>query len=147
MTAAKRGATPVGVVLAGGPLAEFVERILIRMMEGLRGSGRYMVMDRRAKMPTSCWGGDNYRRVGIVAVNWENLAYEQRAEPSMISDRARGVMRVVVTWERLYEGKTERCAFRRALDEAIEECRRMNMAYVRKLLGLPPAEDADADAA
>ena len=36
----------------------------------------------------------------------------------MISRRARGVVRVVATWERCNVGKTDRCAFSKARAEA-----------------------------
>lgn len=36
----------------------------------------------------------------------------------MISLRAKGVKRIVATWEKLNVGKTDRCAFNRALNEA-----------------------------
>jgi len=36
----------------------------------------------------------------------------------MISTHARGVVDVVETWERLNVGKTDRCAYARALAEA-----------------------------
>ncbi len=38
--------------------------------------------------------------------------------PAMISARARGIKRVVGTWERLHCGKTDRCAYGRAYREA-----------------------------
>jgi len=71
----------------------------------------YIVMDRAAKMPGNCWG--QYRRVAVVEV-------EAGVKPKMISERARGVVRVVQTWEKQHVGTTERCAFRRALIEARE---------------------------
>ena len=69
----------------------------------------FVVMSSCAHMPNSCWG--TYRRVALVEV-------VAGAKPKMISDRARGVVRVVQTWERLSVGSTARCAYRRALAEA-----------------------------
>ena len=57
---------------------------------------------------------DRYMRIGLLEVE------EGLEDVSMISRRAKGVIRVVKTWERLYAGKTERCAFRKALKEAEE---------------------------
>ena len=74
---------------------------------------RFIVMDRTAHMPSSARG--MYRRVAVVETD-----LPEGEEPKMISDRARGVVRLVRTWERLNVGKTERCAFQRALSEAYE---------------------------
>jgi len=70
----------------------------------------YIVQTAAAPMPNSCWGV--YRRVAVLEV-----------EPgvdhvAMISDRARGVRRVVRTWEARNVGTTPRCAYERALAEA-----------------------------
>lgn len=73
---------------------------------------RYEIKVSRAAMPASCWGGGSYYRIGILEVEkWAPY-------PAMISDHARGVIRVVRTWERLYRGTTDRCAFGRAYAEA-----------------------------
>jgi len=74
---------------------------------------RFIVMDRTAHMPSSARG--EYRRVAVVETD-----LPEGEEPKMISERARGVVRLVRTWERLNVGKTERCAFQRALSEAYE---------------------------
>jgi hypothetical protein len=70
----------------------------------------YIIKVSAAKMPQSCWG--RYARIAVLEV-----------EPgvdaaSMISERARGVRRIVRTWERLNVGSTDRCAFARAEREA-----------------------------
>jgi hypothetical protein len=69
----------------------------------------FVVLDKAAKMPGTCWG--IYRRVAVLEVT-------QGAIPAMISRRARGVVRVVATWERCNVGKTDRCAFSKARAEA-----------------------------
>lgn len=69
----------------------------------------FIVRDASAKMPTSCKG--RYRRVAVMEV-------ERGTIPRMISIRAKGVVRVVETWERLNVGRTDRCAFSRAMAEA-----------------------------
>jgi hypothetical protein len=69
----------------------------------------FIVMDACAKMPNSCWG--IYRRVAVLEVIEGTI-------PAMISKRARGVVRVVATWEKLNVGKTDRCAFSKARAEA-----------------------------
>jgi len=69
----------------------------------------YIVKTSAAKMPRSCWG--RYVRVAVLEV-------EAGTEPAMISERARGVVRIVETWERLSVGKTNRCAAARAVAEA-----------------------------
>lgn len=79
----------------------------------------YVVKTAAAQMPGSCWGV--YRRVAVLEV-------ERGTVPAMISERARGVVRVVETWEKLNVGKTERCAYRVALREAEELAARLNAA-------------------
>lgn len=70
---------------------------------------RLVIVSKCAKMPSSCWG--KYRRVALMRVTheWRN---------TMISPRAKGVVEVVCTWEKLNYGKTNRCAYRRAMIEA-----------------------------
>ena len=78
----------------------------------------YIIRTSKAKMPTSCWG--TYRRVAVLEV-------EAGVETvSMISDRARDVISVVQTWEKLNVGITERCAYQQALAEANELCDTLN---------------------
>lgn len=79
-------------------------------------SPRYIVKTSSAKMPASCWG--TYRRVAVLEV-------EPGAKPAMISERARGVVRVVRTWEKCSDRGTN-TAFRRALREAEELARKLN---------------------
>jgi hypothetical protein len=94
----------------------------------------YIVMTARAPMPSSCWG--KYGRVAVIEMDDDWLAVERmRAmlqgrrppiRPAMISERARGVVRVVATWERLNIGRTARCAFDRAGEEAYRLAGRLN---------------------
>ena len=72
---------------------------------------RYIVMTAAARMPASCKG--RYARVAVV-----ELEPGFTGSPKMISERARGVRRIVETWEKCHVGKTERCAYERALAEA-----------------------------
>lgn len=78
----------------------------------------YIVMTAAAAMPATCWG--KYRRVAVVEVE------QGAAWPAMISERARGVVRIVATWERRNVGTTERCAYARALTEAQELADKLN---------------------
>jgi hypothetical protein len=71
----------------------------------------FVVKTSSANMPSHCWG--DYARVGVLEIDTE-----QTDDPKMISTHARGVVRVVQTWEKCNVGKTERCAFRRALAAA-----------------------------
>lgn len=79
---------------------------------------KFVVKSSAARMPQSCWG--TYRRVAVleVAVN--------APEPRMISDRARGVVGIVRTWERLHVGSTARCAYQVAMMEAAELAAQLN---------------------
>ena len=51
----------------------------------------FIVMERTASMPRSCWG--TYRRIVVVEVLQGNV-------PKMISPRARGMVRIIRTWDR-----------------------------------------------
>lgn len=90
----------------------------------------YRVMTAAAAMPNSCWG--TYRRVAVVEVATADTL------PAMISERARGVVRIVKTWEKLNVGSTARCAYSRAVVAA--------EALVAKLVGEARVEDAIATA-
>ena len=79
---------------------------------------RYIVMTASAKMPLTCKG--RYGRVAVVEVEDPNVT------PKMISERARNVRRVVETWERQYWGRTDRCAFYRAVGEAQQMADKLN---------------------
>ena len=75
---------------------------------------RFIVMTATAQMPASV--RSPYQRVAVVEVDEAILGPDEL--PKMISPRARGVIRVVETWERCFVGSSDRCAFRRALVEA-----------------------------
>jgi hypothetical protein len=80
----------------------------------------FIVMHRSAHMPNSCRG--RYRRVGIVETD---LPIGQ--EPKMLSTHARGVVKIVKTWERLnHTTGGPRTAFSRALVEAQEMVNKLN---------------------
>jgi hypothetical protein len=71
----------------------------------------YIVQTAAACMPSSCKYGP-YRRVAVIEVE------DGVQRVAMISPRARGAVRVVKTWERLYAGSTDRCAYSVALATA-----------------------------
>jgi len=79
----------------------------------------YVVKTACAKMPSSVKG--TYRRVAVLEV-------DPGTEPIMISERARGVRRIVHTWDRLNVGTTDRCAYRVALVEAEKMAADLNNA-------------------
>jgi hypothetical protein len=74
---------------------------------------KFVVVSSAAAMPNSCWGV--YKRIGVLEVAAD--ADENRLT---IDARRKGVIRIVTTWERLNVGRTERCAYQRALAEARE---------------------------
>ncbi len=83
----------------------------------------------KAQRPSSCWGGARYYRVAVLEVE---PGVERVA---MISERARGVVRVVRVWDRLYRGG-ERSAFARAMrdaEELVEELTSAELAGERGL--------------
>ncbi|CAB4161956.1 hypothetical protein UFOVP786_17 [uncultured Caudovirales phage] len=77
----------------------------------------YIVKDSAARMPSTCKG--RYRHVAVMEV-------EPGTVPAMISARARGVRRIVQTWDKVNVGLTGRCAFKRALAEATRVADQMN---------------------
>ena len=81
----------------------------------------YIVQTATARMPNSCWG--RYGRVAVLEIE-KNLPTDYR--PAMIAARAKGVVRIVETWERCNIGKTRRCSFRKALVEANDLAARLN---------------------
>jgi hypothetical protein len=83
---------------------------------------RFIVMSAAASMPNSCWG--RYGRVAVVelAPAWA----EAGDRPLRISERTKGVARIVATWERQHIGRTPRGAFQRAMVEAQEMAERLN---------------------
>lgn len=72
---------------------------------------RYIVMTATAQMPSSVRSA--YRRVAVVETD-----LPEGEEPKMISDRARGVVRIVETWERCNVGRNVRSAYARACEAA-----------------------------
>ncbi len=79
---------------------------------------KFIVKSSAARMPPNCWG--TYRRVAVLEV------VADAPEPRMISDRARGVVGIVRTWERLHVGSTARCAYQVAMMEAAELAAELN---------------------
>jgi hypothetical protein len=55
----------------------------------------YIVMTASAKMPSSCRG--IYRKVAVVEV-------EAGVQPKMISEHAKGVVRIVALWDKRHAG-------------------------------------------
>lgn len=70
---------------------------------------RFIVMTSSAKMPGSV--KSHYRNVAVVET-------DQEGEPKMISTHARHCVRVVKHYGPRFVGKTDRCAYNTALDDA-----------------------------
>ncbi len=92
-------------------------------MTATKTNTHYIIQSASAKMPNSCWG--QYGRVAVLEVE------DGVDHVAMISGRARGVVRVVETWEKLNVGKFQstgdnvwkgkgKCAFSCALKEAAD---------------------------
>ena len=78
---------------------------------------QFIVQTAAANMPSSCKG--IYRRVAVLEVE------DGVTSVKMISPRARGVVRVVATWEKCH-AKGENTAFSRALADAREMAAELN---------------------
>ncbi len=82
----------------------------------------HIVMTASAHMPSSCKG--TYRRVAVVEVA------DPANPPKMISERAKGVVKIVRIWERLNVGKTTKCAYAVAFAEANALAAELNREHV-----------------
>lgn len=82
----------------------------------------HIVMTASAKMPSSCKG--RYGKVAVVQLTQEFTAQGKR--PKMISNRAKGVLRIVWQSGPQNIGRTERCGFQRALAEAMRYAEELN---------------------
>jgi hypothetical protein len=87
----------------------------------------YIIQTASAQMPSSCKG--IYKRIAVLEV----AAGINKA--SMISERVKDVVRVVETWERLNVGKTEKCAYARAMVEAEALRRKLMNRHERQRFG------------
>ena len=73
----------------------------------------YQVLTASAQMPGNCWG--RYSKIAVAEIDPAQVPADGI---KMISNRARGVVRIIQIWDRLHHGTTERCAYRRAYREA-----------------------------
>ena len=88
------------------------------ILDAIAHPTHFIVQTAAAPMPNSCWG--EYRRVAVLEVDANKNCV------SMISERARGVKRIVRTWEKCNVGTTERCAYDRAVKAARELAASLN---------------------
>jgi len=89
---------------------------------------RFIVMERTAKPPGRLKGGC-YIKVAVVEVEADFVG-----EPKMISERAKGVIRIVELWDQCYVGVTEKSAGFRARRDVQELCRKLNCPLERIVL-------------
>jgi hypothetical protein len=75
-----------------------------------------IVMSASCTPAANCWG--RYKRVAVVLVDRDALRELGREFPTMISKHAKGVVRIVRTWNNMNVGTTVNCAYQRALIEA-----------------------------
>jgi len=85
---------------------------------------RFIVMTSSAKMPMSCKG--RYGNVAVVELTEEYAAANK--VPLLISERARGVARIVWHSGPCNIGSTDRCAFARAMIDAKHDAEKLNAA-------------------
>ena len=84
-------------------------------------STEYIIMTATAKMPAS----NRYGRYGKVAL----VEVEKGKTPKMISERARGMVRIVELRDRLFWGSTPKCAFQKALAELTARAAQLNAEH------------------
>lgn len=85
---------------------------------------RFIVMEKRTG---STWG--TYIKVAVLEIESDFVGV-----PKMISERARGVIRIVESWGPRNLGHTERSAGFRARRDARELCRKLNCPLERIVL-------------
>lgn len=73
-----------------------------------------VVISSSEHMPNSCKG--TYRRLAILTVYPDSVPHE-------ISERPKCVIQVIRGWRKLNVGSTGKCAFNRALVEALDEAK------------------------
>jgi hypothetical protein len=72
----------------------------------------FIIKESCAQMPGSCkYGSGEYIKIGLMQM-------EQGVKPSMISDRAKGCIKVLAVWDRVHDGTTERCESYRIRQQA-----------------------------
>jgi hypothetical protein len=89
------------------------------LREEERMNTEYVVKVSKAAMPSSCWG--RYVHVAVMEV-------EKGTFPTMISERARGVVRIIYVSRNLFEGSSNRCAAAKAIAAAEKFCDEQNAA-------------------
>lgn len=85
---------------------------------------RFIVMESAAVVRGRMRQFGRYRRVAVVEITPEMAAAGDR--PKMISERARGLVRIVEEWGPVNQGKTERSAYYLAIREAEEMAGELN---------------------
>lgn len=90
----------------------------------------WTVLTSSAKMPQSCRG--RYRNVALVKLTQEYTA--KGLLPAMISERARGVLRII-RMGHYHVGETERGAYQKALTEANDRAHRLNNTHPEAIAG------------
>ena len=82
----------------------------------------YIVKISAARMPSRCWG--RYVHVAVLEVERGIRPHEV-----VISERSRGVRRIVEVWRKCSVGKTARSASERALSEARALAAKLNAGF------------------
>lgn len=101
----------------------------------------WVVMTSSAQVKGRARQFGTYRRVAVVNVRYD-LAWSPATYPKMISERAIGVIKPAGARSGIIDlgahsvGKTEKCAYRRALRDAEERAARLNNSHPDSL----PAE-------
>ena len=85
---------------------------------------RFIVMESKARMPAVVISP--YARIAVVEIE-----PGFKGPPKMISERARGVVRIVKEWGPCYIGVTNRCAAAIARKEATDLARTLNCPLER----------------
>lgn len=83
---------------------------------------KFIVMTARAQMP-NFYGSTNYLRVALIELDDSGI------QPAMISERAKGIKRIIAIHEKCYRGAnypTGRCAASKAYKELTERAAQLS---------------------
>lgn len=88
---------------------------------------KFILVEKSARRPSNAYGA--YVRMAVLEIE---EGFE--GEPTMISERAKGVVRIVEEWGPCYVGLTERSQANRARAAANELLRRLNCPLERMVM-------------
>ena len=88
--------------------------------------GIYVILTAGEKMPASCYGAANYRKIALVELDpveyGKKRLVGKEAIPQKIDERLKLIKSIPFYRGRLYKGSTDRCAYAKAQKELAGFC-------------------------